>query len=67
MVRPYNKPYEANRHHSVRHSQITKNGLSGKSRDHVAYDTESWEDHDVNLWVAEEPEQMQKQYGVSTT
>ena len=52
MMGPYNKSNETYRYHSVRHSQITENRLSGKGRDHMAYYTKSWKDHNVNFWMA---------------
>ena len=66
MVRPNNEANEPNRNHGVGHSQITKHWLFGEGRDDVADNAKGRQDHDIHLWVSEEPEQVQEQNRVAT-
>ena len=61
VVSPDNEAYEADRHHGVGHAQVTEDRLAGERADHVADDTESRQDHDVNFGVTEEPKQVLEQ------
>ena len=61
MVRPDDEADEADRHHGVRHAEIAEDGLARERRDDLAGDAEARQDQDIDLGVAEEPEQMLEQ------
>ncbi len=58
MMRPDEEADHADRHHRIGHADIAEDRLLGEGRDDVADDAEAGQDHDVDLRMAEEPEQM---------
>ena len=65
MVSPHNEADEADGNHRVGHPKVAEDRLAGERADHVAYDTESRQDHDVHFRVTKEPEQMLEQHRVA--
>src|SRR3546814_4256899 len=58
VVRPHDEAHHADRDHRVRHAEIAEHRLAAEGRDDLADHAEARQDHDVDLGVAEEPEQM---------
>ncbi len=58
MVRPDHEADHADRNHRIGHAEIAEHRLAAEGRDDLADHPETREDHDVNLGVTEEPEQM---------
>ena len=65
VVRPHHEADHADRHHGVGHAEIAEDRLAAEGRDHVADDAEARHDHDVDLGVAEEPEQVLEQHRIA--
>ena len=61
VVRPDDEADEADRHHGVGHAEIAEDRLAREGRHDLADDAEGRQDHDVDLGVTEEPEQMLEQ------
>jgi hypothetical protein len=57
-VRPDDEPDHADRDHRIGHAEIAEHRLQAERRDDLADHSEARKDHDVDLGVAEEPEQM---------
>ena len=58
VVRPDDEADHADRDHRIGHAEIAEHRLAAEGRDHLADHAEARQDHDVDLGVAEEPEQM---------
>ena len=65
MVRPDDEADKADRNHGIGHAEITEDRLAAEGRDHMADDAKRRQDHDVDLRVSEEPEQMLKQHRIA--
>ena len=65
VVRPHHEADHADRDHGVGHAEIAEDRLAAERRDHVADDPEARQDHDVDFWVAEEPEQVLEQHRIA--
>src|SRR3546814_5252254 len=65
VVGPDDEADETDRHHGVGHAEIAEHRLARESRHDVADDAESRQDHDVDLGVTEEPEQVLEQNRVA--
>src|SRR6478736_8199032 len=68
MVRPHHEADDADRDDGIDHAEIAEDRLLREGRDDLAHDAEARQDHDVNLGMAEEPEEMlpeQRGAGVS--
>ena len=65
VVRPPDKADHADGDHGVDHAEVAEDRLVAERRDHVADDPERRQDHDVDLGVAEEPEQVLEQHRVA--
>src|SRR3546814_11669080 len=61
VVRPDEEADEADRDHRVGHAEIAEDRLAREGRDDMADDAEAGQDHDVDLGVPEEPEQVLEQ------
>ena len=61
VVRPDDEADDADRHHGVDHAQVAEHRLPAEGRDDHADDAEARQDHDVDLGVPEEPEQVLEQ------
>src|SRR5215467_16207085 len=58
VVGPDDEADEADRHHGVGHAEIAKHRLPGERRHDLAHHAKARQNEDVNLRVAEEPEQV---------
>ena len=58
VVRPHDEADDADRHHGVGHAEVTEHRLLREGGHHLADDAERGQDQDVDLGVAEEPEQV---------
>ena len=63
---PDDESDETDGDHGVGHAEVTEDGLARESRDDVADDAEARQDEDVDLRVAEEPEQVLVEDGIAT-
>ena len=61
VVRPDDEADKADRHHRIGHAQIAEDRLFREGRDDVADNAKGRQDHDVHLWMAKEPEEVQEQ------
>ncbi len=66
MVRPYHEADHADGDHRVGHAQVAEHRLPAERGHHVADDAERRQHHDVNLGMAEEPEQMLEKHRIAT-
>ena len=66
-MRPHHGADDADRHHGIHHTEIAEDRFSAEGGNHVADNTEARQNHDIDLGVAEEPEQMLEQHGIATT
>ena len=67
MVRPHDEAHDADGDHGVSHPEIAEHRLAGERRYDMADDAETRQDEDVDLGVAEEPEQMLVQQRIAAT
>ena len=67
VMRPDDETNRPNRNHRIRHTEITENRLLRERRDDVADNAEARQNHDVHLWMTEEPEQMLIQNRITAT
>ena len=58
VVRPHDEADHADRDHRIGHAEIAEDRLAAEGRDDLADHAEARQDHDVDLGVAEEPEQV---------
>jgi hypothetical protein len=58
MVGPDHEADHADRHHRIGHSEIAEDRLAAEGGDDLADHAEARQDHDVDLRVAEEPEEV---------
>ena len=61
VVRPDHEADAADRDHRIGHAEIAEHRLAGEGRDDLADHAEARKDQDVDLRVAEEPEQVLEQ------
>ena len=59
------KPIDADRDHRIGHAEIAEHRLAAEGRDDLADHAEARQDHDVDLGVAEEPEQVLVEHDVA--
>ena len=67
MVSPDDEANNTNRDHRIGHAEIAEDWFLREGRHNVRDNTESWQNHDVNFRMAEEPEQMLEHLWVTTT
>ncbi len=67
VVRPDDERQNCDRRCGVHHRGVAKQFLARKCRHDVADDAEGWQDHDVHLWMSEEPEDVLIHHWVTTT
>ena len=65
VVRPDHEADHADRDHRIGHAEIAEHRLLAEGRDHVADHAEARQDHDVDLGMTEEPEQMLEQHRIA--
>ena len=65
VVRPDDEADHADRDHRISHAEIAEHRLAAEGRDDLADHAEARQDHDVDLGVAEEPEQMLVEHDVA--
>ena len=61
VVRPNDKRQNTNEHESPNHQPIAEDIFAGMDRNQVRDNPKRRQGHDVNLWMAKEPEQMLEQ------
>ena len=65
MVGPNDESDDADGDHGVGHAEISEDGLAGEGRHDLTDHAERRQDEDVDLGMAEEPEQMLEQDGIA--
>jgi len=65
VVRPDDEADDADGDHGVGHAEIAEDGFAREGRDHLADDAEARKNEDVNLRMAEEPEQVLEEHGIA--
>ena len=58
MVGPHDEADHTDSDHRVRHAEVAKYGLAAEGRDDLRDHAKARQDHDVDLWVTKEPEQV---------
>src|SRR5271170_3836162 len=66
MVRPYAEADEADRNRCRNHGGVSEHGFAGEYGDDLVGEGEGWEDENVNLGMAEDPEEVHPQNCGST-
>ena len=67
VMRPDKESDDPDQHHRINHSEIAEDGLARERRDNLRDDAERRQNHDVDLRMPEEPEEMLEEDGIAAS